>query len=277
MALFTVFGSPIAHSLSPQIQLEFADQFGLVNEYRRSLSSPGRFAADVAYFFRHGGSGANVTVPFKQQAYQLVTHTTLRARQAGAVNTLMGRGAGQVLGDNTDGLGLVADLRWHLAKAQVGDLSGKTVLLLGAGGAARGVVGPLLDAGVARLTVANRTEAKAADLVDRFADSRLAYCSMNELPAADIIIQATSVALQQQALTLPANLAAQAVLCYDMSYGATPTKFLQWAAANGCANCLDGLGMLVEQAALSFALWHDGLLPDSRAVITKLLERNTNE
>lgn len=276
MALFTVFGSPIAHSLSPQIHLEFADQFGLINEYHRSLSSPGRFAADVAYFFRYGGSGANVTVPFKQHAYQLVTHTTLRARQAGAVNTLMGLGSGQVLGDNTDGLGLVADLGWQLAQADAGNLSGKSILLLGAGGAARGVIGPLLDGGVAKLTVANRTEAKAAQLVARFDHQNLHYCAMNKLPAADIIIQATSVALQQQTLVLPADLAAQALLCYDMSYGATPTRFLQWAGENGCANCHDGFGMLVEQAALSFALWHDGLLPDSRAVIKKLLERSTN-
>lgn len=273
MALFTVFGSPISHSLSPQIHKMFADEFGLLNEYRRSLSSRGQFARAVACFFRSGGAGANVTVPFKEQAFELVTHLTERARHAGAVNTLLPLGivkysAGQVLGDNTDGLGLLRDLQRYT------QVSNRKLVILGAGGAARGVVLPLLEAGVAQLTIANRTPERAQAIVDSLPSQwrgKAQATGLDQIPTADILIQATSVMQSSdQALALPAKLAASAALCYDMSYAAQPTPFLAWAATQGASQQVDGLGMLVEQAALSFALWHDGLMPHTQPIIEQL-------
>ena len=269
MALFTVFGSPISHSLSPQIHQWFAEEFGLLNDYQRQLSSPGKFPQHVAEFFRRGGSGANVTVPFKQQAYQLATHTTQRARQAGAVNTLINMGAGQLLGDNTDGYGLCRDLKRHL-----GSVADRRLLILGAGGAVRGVLGPLLDEAVSQITIVNRTQTNAELLVSEFNDPRITASSFSALERTtadfDVIIQATSVALQTgQELQLPTALAQSAKFCYDLSYAAEPTPFLQWAAQHQLP-AADGLGMLVEQAALSFALWHDGLLPTTEPVLAHL-------
>jgi len=275
MALFTVFGSPIAHSLSPQIHQLFADEFGLLNEYRRSLSSKGQFARDLARFFRAGGAGANVTVPFKQQAFEQVSHLTSRARAAGAVNTIIPLGlgrynAGQLLGDNTDGLGLLTDL------ARYTSLVDREVVLIGAGGAARGVVLPLLEAGIDKLSIANRTLSRAQVIIDALPEQwqkHVKAVAIDRIPTADILIQATSVMQSSQGssgLVLPPQLAEAAELCYDMSYAAQQTPFLAWAAANGATHSVDGLGMLVEQAALAFALWHDGLMPTTLPVITQL-------
>lgn len=154
MAIYTVFGNPIAHSLSPQIHQAFAQQSGVELNYTRSLTSQARFRRAVAEFFRHGGAGANVTVPFKQQAFELVTYVTARAQQAGAVNTLVPLGYGQLLGDNTDGIGLVRDLQRNLGQT----LANRDVVILGAGGAARGIIAPLLEQEPSSLIIANRTE-----------------------------------------------------------------------------------------------------------------------
>ncbi|MDX1706456.1 shikimate dehydrogenase, partial [Pseudidiomarina sp.] len=164
MALFTVFGNPVGHSLSPQIHAAFADQFGLTNSYTRTLCTPTQFASDVARFFRKGGAGANVTLPFKEAAIHVATHLSERAHEAGAVNTLVPLGQGQILGDNTDGLGLVRDLQ----NAGV-DVPGLQVILLGAGGAARGVLPALKQAGVAQITLVNRTKARAEQIASDFA------------------------------------------------------------------------------------------------------------
>lgn len=278
MALFTVFGSPIKQSLSPQIHRAFADEFGLLNEYSRSLSSPGRFAGAVAQFFRRGGAGANVTMPFKDAAFALVTHTTARAREAAAVNTLIPLGHGQLLGDSTDGLGLYHDLR----RLQPAALAGRMVTVIGAGGAARSAIHSLLAlADVAQVQVLNRTPAKAATIVaDCVAQYGATRCQLGDwhapLPTA-LIINATGAALQGQQLVLPNALWAEAEVAYDMTYAAEPTAFMQSASYAGVALVSDGLGMLVEQAALSFALWHDGLMPRTAPVLAQLRQLLTED
>ncbi|RUO42089.1 shikimate dehydrogenase [Pseudidiomarina aestuarii] len=277
MARFTVFGNPVQHSLSPFIHSLFAQQLHVKDlEYTRSLTSPAQFAAAVAEFFRCGGAGANVTVPFKTAAAQLVTHQTDRAARAGAVNTLIPLGHGQILGDNTDGYGLVADLKRQL---ELSSLIGIHAVILGAGGAARGVLGPLCEAGVERIILANRTLPKAQELVRANSDLPLAYASWQDLDGLSahdyIVINATSASLHKASLPLSNALLSKSRLCYDMMYAKTPTQFIQQARTAGATACADGLGMLVEQAALAFALWHTGQLPETdevlRTVRAKLL------
>lgn len=277
MARFTVFGNPVQHSLSPFIHGLFAQQLQVKDlEYTRSLTSPAQFAAAVAEFFRCGGAGANVTVPFKTAAAQLVTHQTKRAARAGAVNTLIPLGLGQILGDNTDGYGLVADLKRQL---ELSSLTGLHTIILGAGGAARGVLAPLCEAGIERVIIANRTLPKAQELVRSNTDLPLAYASWQDLDGLSahdyIVINATSASLHKASLPLSNALLSKSRLCYDMMYAKSPTQFIQQARTAGATACADGLGMLVEQAALSFALWHTGQLPETdevlRTVRAKLL------
>lgn len=272
MARFTVFGNPVQHSLSPFIHGLFAQQLQVKDlEYTRSLTSPAQFAAAVAEFFRCGGAGANVTVPFKTAAAQLVTHQTERAARAGAVNTLIPLGHGQILGDNTDGFGLVADLKRQL---ELASLTGLHAVILGAGGAARGVLAPLCEAGIERVIIANRTLPKAQELVRSNADLPLAYASWQDLDGLSahdyIVINATSASLQKVTLPLSNGLLSKSQLCYDMMYAKTPTQFIQQASNAGAIACADGLGMLVEQAALSFALWHAGQLPETDEVLRRV-------
>lgn len=274
MARFTVFGNPVQHSLSPHIHTLFAQQLGVKDlQYTRSLTSPAQFMAAVAEFFRCGGAGANVTVPFKTAAAQLVTHQTERAARAGAVNTLIPLGYGQILGDNTDGYGLVADLKRQLRLPSLASLH---VVVLGAGGAARGVLGPLCEAGIEQIIIANRTLKNAKELVQVNADLPLACASwqdLNGLHAQDyVVINATSASLHQVELPIPTALLSKSRLCYDMMYSKTPTLFMQQALAAGATTCSDGLGMLVEQAALSFALWHDGQVPATGDVLRQVRE-----
>ena len=268
MAIFTVFGNPIAHSVSPQIHQAFAQQIGVELNYTRSLTSVSRFRRTVAEFFRTGGAGANVTVPFKQQAFDLVTYVTTRAQQAGAVNTLVPLGYGQLLGDNTDGIGLVRDLKRNLGQ----ELNNRDVIILGAGGAARGVIAPLLEQGVASLTIANRTIEKANLLVEKFGQPTLQACRFEQLtiPTDALVINATSASLTGQKLPLESNELAHAACAYDMMYGAQPTAFMQQARQAGVAVVQDGLGMLVEQAGAAFQLWHEGAELDTQKVIQKL-------
>lgn len=261
---YAVIGHPIAHSKSPAIHAAFAAQTAQDLSYEALLAPLDGFAAAVAQFRAQGGRGMNITVPFKEEAWQLADRLTERARLAGAVNTFVF--GGDVLGDNTDGAGLVRDLEVLGAR-----LAGARVLLLGAGGAARGVILPLIDAGVARLFIANRTADKARALQAHFAghDGRGVLAAGGWQQAADapydVVINATSASLSDEAPPLPAGLYAPDSLAYDMVYGRGLTAYLKQARDQGAARLADGLGMLVEQAAEAFALWR-GVRPDTAAV-----------
>lgn len=264
---YLVLGNPIAHSKSPQIHQAFAAQFDLKDfAYERCLAPLDGFAAVVADFVATGGNGANITVPFKEEAFRLSTELTPRAAAAGAVNTLRVNADGSVLGDNTDGAGLVSDLRRY------GALAGKRVLLLGAGGAAAGVLLPLLAEQPSSLYIANRSPERAHALAQRFSGQTLAIQS-SAFEAIDgefdVVINATSASLAGQSLVLPAGIFASGSLAYDMMYGKGETPFLAEARLNGAAQCVDGLGMLVGQAAEAFYLW-TGLRADVEPVLVSM-------
>lgn len=261
---YAVFGNPIAHSKSPRIHTLFAAQTGQDIAYEAILAPLDGFAQAVRAFAAAGGRGANVTVPFKEEAFRLATARTPRAEAAGAVNTLRFDGAA-ILGDNTDGAGLVRDIAHNLGRS----LAGRRILLLGAGGAARGVILPLLGEAPAALFVANRTAAKAEELARAFADPRLSGGGFGDLPATpfDIVINATSAGLQDAALPLPDTVFAPGSLAYEMVYG-RETPFMAQARTAGTA-VADGLGMLVEQAAEAFLVWR-GVRPDTAPVLAEL-------
>jgi shikimate dehydrogenase len=269
MARYAVIGNPVAHSKSPEIHAQFAAQFGHLMQYERLLAPLDGFAPTVRQFILEGGRGANVTVPFKLEAYQMATTLTERARLAGAVNTLSFN-AGQIAGDNTDGVGLVRDLVDNAGMA----LRGKRILLVGAGGAARGVLLPLLSEQPAALVIANRTVARAVELVAAFsgvkaAQGRLTAASFDALADRfDIVINATSASLGAELPSIPIALLGSGTFAYDMMYGAHDTPFLQLARRQG-ALARDGLGMLVEQAAESFHVWR-GVRPDTAPVYAAL-------
>lgn len=270
MDRYAVIGHPIAHSKSPQIHAAFARQTAQDISYEAILAPLDGFVATVQAFRAAGGRGMNVTVPFKLEAFALADRHTPRARAAGAVNTLA-FGADGILGDNTDGAGLVRDLTVNLGCA----LQGRRVLLLGAGGAARGAILPLLGERPAVLAIANRTMAKAEALVRAFAadagETRLSASSFAALAGQsfDVIINATAASLSDDVPPLPPGLYADGALAYDMMYGRGDTAFMAAARTDGAARVADGLGMLVEQAAESFTLWR-GIRPDSRAVLAEL-------
>lgn len=264
---YAVMGNPIAHSKSPRIHALFAAQTGQDLVYEAILVPEGGFAASAEAFCAAGGCGLNVTVPFKQDAYVWADRLSTRAERAGAVNTLL-PGADGTLGDNTDGAGLVRDLEANLGCA----IAGRRVLLLGAGGAARGALAPLLAAAPASLTIANRTPEKAAELALRFGDLGRCYGrAYDELHGArfDLVIHATAAGLADAVPPLPDDVLADGAWCYDMMYGDAPTAFVRWAHAHGAAHAADGLGMLVEQAAEAFLLWR-GLRPDTGPVLRTL-------
>lgn len=264
---YAVFGNPIAHSKSPRIHALFAAQTGEDISYEAILAPLDGFAAAVQAFQAAGGKGANVTVPFKEEAFRLATTLTPRARAAGAVNTLS-FAEDAILGDNTDGAGLVRDLQANLGF----DLAGRRILLLGAGGAARGVILPLLEAGPASLVIANRTEEKAFRLALEFAGQTNILpegCGFAALAGRefDLVINATSTGLSDIALPLPPRLFAPRALAYEMVYG-RETPFMKTAREQG-ARVADGLGMLVEQAAESFRVWR-GVRPATAPVLAAL-------
>ena len=263
---YGVMGNPITHSKSPQIHTLFAQQTRQHLEYTAIHVDLGGFAQAVGNFDASGGKGLNITVPFKQEAYALVDDLSERARRAGAVNTIKFEKEKSV-GDNTDGVGLVNDLtRNHQLT-----LAGKRILLMGAGGAARGVLAPLLECKPAQLVIANRTPDKAVALAAAFADlGNVKGCGYHELNTQqfDLVINATAASLQGELPPLPEKLLAGGAVCYDMMYG-KQTPFMQWAVAHGAGLVLDGLGMLVEQAAESFYLWR-GVRPETAPVITLL-------
>lgn len=259
--LYAVIGHPVAHSKSPWIHAEFARACGQDLEYRRIEAPPGRFAEAADAFRAAGGRGLNVTLPFKGDAFRYSEHLSDRARAAQAVNTLSF--AAEVQGDTTDGPGLVFDVERNLGYA----LKGRRVLLMGAGGAAQGVVGALLGAGVASLVISNRTLEKARVLAARFPPARASGYAALPAGAFDVVINATSSGLSGESVTLPQGVIGKEVLAYDMVYG-HETPFLAAARKAGAA-ASDGLGMLVEQAAESFFIWR-GVRPDTRAVLERL-------
>ena len=259
---YVVIGNPIAHSKSPAIHARFAQQTGQAMSYERLLAPLDNFIGSVNQFIAAGGRGANVTVPFKLEAFQLASKLSPRAQAAGAVNTLTFE-RGQIIGDNTDGVGLVRDI---VRNADVA-LAGKRVLLLGAGGAARGVILPVLAEEPTQLVIANRTVARAVELSAAFSakPGQLAASSFADLNGHfDIVINATSASLSSEVPALPPAIIGAHSFVYDMMYGAQPTVFMQSAAEQG-ATVRDGLGMLVEQAAESFFIWR-GVRPDTAPV-----------
>jgi shikimate dehydrogenase len=259
---YAVFGHPIAHSKSPQIHAAFARQTGQDMAYEAILAPLDGFADCVAQFIAAGGRGANVTVPFKEEAFKLASRLSARAQRAGAVNTFTFDADG-ILGDNTDGAGLVADLTRNLHFS----IAGKRILLLGAGGAARGVVGPLLDQQPAMLVIANRTVSRAQELAELF-DRNVRACGFEAADTPfDLVINATAASLAGDLPPLSPRVFTPDTLAYDMMYG-RDTPFLDFARSHG-ARTADGLGMLVEQAAEAFSLWR-GLRPDTTPVIEML-------
>lgn len=267
---YCVFGHPVGHSKSPAIHAAFADQTGEAIDYTAIEAPLDDFAGAWRAFIAAGGRGANVTVPFKEEAYRLCEVLSPRARRAGAVNTLILGKNGQsndlkVYGDTTDGVGLVRDLERHGVK-----LAGARLLVLGAGGAVRGVLEPLLAAAPASLVVANRTAEKAEALAADFADlGEIRGGGFDAISGPfDVVINGTSASLAGDLPPLPDDLFADGATAYDMMYGAEPTVFLQWAGERG-ARTADGLGMLVEQAAESFFLWRHRR-PDTDPVLEAL-------
>ena len=265
---YAVMGNPVAHSKSPEIHQQFARQFGHRLEYLAIQVDPGGFPQAVEQFRAGGGSGLNVTVPFKLEAFRLADHVSDRAELAGAVNTLKFDADGRIFGDNTDGIGLVHDIELNLGIA----LRDKRILVLGAGGAVRGVLGPVFKHHPARVVIANRTVTKARDLADVFgAHGTIEVCAFDSLRGKhfDIVINGTSSSLQNELPPLPETLYARGALAYDMMYGDRPTAFMEWSALHNAARVSDGLGMLVEQAAESYFVWH-GVRPDTKPVIADL-------
>jgi shikimate dehydrogenase len=257
---YAVIGNPVAHSKSPWIHAEFARATGQDIEYGRIEAPLDGFVQALERFRAGGGKGLNVTLPFKQQAFRLCARVSERARIAQAVNTIVLEDAS---GDNTDGIGLVRDLTQNLQT----ELQNRRILILGAGGAAQGVVGALLEAGVGRLVIANRTVSKAKELAERFG-AALA-CGYDALggESYDVVINATSAGLADESPPVPEKLLGAGALAYDMVYG-RDTPFLATARRGGARAC-DGLGMLVEQAAESFFIWR-GVRPQTRPVLAKL-------
>ena len=267
---YAVIGNPVAHSRSPDIHAAFARETAQDIEYLRVLAPLQSFAATVASFRDADGRGANITVPFKKEAFHLADALSERARRARAVNTLQFN-PGQIFGDNTDGIGLVRDITRNLGIA----IAGRRVLLVGAGGAARGALGPLMDQNPAALIIANRTEARAGELAAQFAaPGVVATAPFAALPGRrfDIVINATAASLAGEAPPLPGGLFAAAALAYDMMYSEGDTPFLALARAQG-AQVADGLGMLVEQAAESFFVWR-GVRPATKPVIESMRRAN---
>ena len=264
---YAVMGHPIAHSKSPFIHRRFAAETGEPVAYDALHVELDGFREAVERFRAEGGRGLNVTIPFKEEAFALASRRTVRAERAGAVNTLWFEEA-DICGDNTDGIGLVRDLTSNLAV----EIRGRSVLVLGAGGAARGVVGPLLDASPRGLVIANRTPSRAVQLAGRFAGQGPVSTVAFEALAAegfDVVVNATAASLTGDLPPLPPGILRAGGVAYDTAYAAQPTPFVRWGAGEGAAVATDGLGMLVEQAAESFRLWR-GREPRTRPVIDAL-------
>ena len=265
---YAVFGNPIAHSKSPQIHTLFAEQTKQPLIYTAELAEIGQFDQAVKNFIDNGGKGLNVTVPFKEDAWNCAAQRSQRAQRAGAVNTLKLLDDGTLFGDTTDGTGLVRDLIQN-HRVQIKD---KNILLIGAGGAVRGVLQALLEQQPASLLIANRTRHKAVQLADDFSDlGAISGCGLNEINETnfDIVINGTSASLQGDLPPIPETVFRSDAVSYDMMYSAQATPFMQWSSTHGAAQVFDGLGMLVEQAAESFYIWR-GVKPETKSVIKQL-------
>jgi len=267
--IYAVFGNPVAHSKSPQIHAMFAEQTGEALTYERVLAPLRDFPGAVRAFVRRGGNGFNVTLPFKEEAWRMVRRRSDRAEKAGAVNTVTVEPDGQLFGANTDGAGLVRDITGNLGWP----LRGQRVLVIGAGGAVRGVLSPLLAEQPATVVIANRTASRAADLADIFrADGAIAgggFAVLADERPFDIIINGSSASIAGEMPPLPRNVVGTGTRCYDMMYGHQETVFLRWAREQGAVARADGLGMLVEQAAEAFLGWR-GKRPDTAPVLAAL-------
>ncbi|MDO4998245.1 MAG: shikimate dehydrogenase [Neisseria sp.] len=259
---YAVFGNPIAHSKSPQIHALFAAQEGVEIVYERILAPLDGFADAARAFFQAGGRGANVTLPFKTDAFELADELSERAQTAGAVNTLIPLPDGRLRGDNSDGVGLVYDITqyWNI------DLKDKNVLIIGAGGAVRGVLQPLLAQG-ANITLVNRTEETAQALAQQFGVNLAKFADLKQ--SFDVVINGTSSSLNDDLPPVPSAVFADCELAYDMVYANEATAFMRFAAEQGARQTADGIGMLVGQAAFSYQLWR-GFAPDIRPVIAAM-------
>ena len=275
--LYAVMGNPINHSKSPQIHTEFAEQTEQNLVYSAIQVPLDSFVAEVDKFFKNG-KGLNITVPFKEQAWQYADSYSSRALRAGAVNTLIKKEDGSVHADNTDGVGMVRDI----AVNHQTPMKNKRILVLGAGGAVRGILEPVLEEKPAKLVIANRTVEKAQALAEDFQGisevTELSGCGFADLAELckilpfDLIINGTSASLSGDLPPLPDSIVGIETVCYDMMYGAHTTVFNQWATGLNAAKTIDGLGMLVEQAAESFTLWR-GVRPDTQSVIAGIREK----
>ncbi|MCZ4296092.1 shikimate dehydrogenase [Vibrio sinaloensis] len=263
---YAVFGNPIGHSKSPFIHTLFARQTNQSLTYTAELAPVGEFVSSAEVFFANGGKGCNVTVPFKEDAYQFATRLTERAKLAGAVNTLKKLDDGEIIGDNTDGEGLVQDLLQHQVP-----LKDARILIIGAGGAARGVIKPLLDQQPREIVITNRTFSKALQLEEMFSPyGRVHSAAMSEInDGFDVVINSTSASLSGELPEISPDIFTKHTHVYDMMYGAGNTAFNQWAIDNKVAAAYDGLGMLVGQAAESFMLWR-GLRPGTKQILREL-------
>jgi shikimate dehydrogenase len=271
---YGVVGHPVGHSWSPFIHGLFARDTGQAMSYRLYDFTPEEFAARVRDFFTLGGRGLNVTVPHKIAAVQIASELTTRAAHAGAVNTLAMQKDGTILGDNTDGAGLVRDLCDNLGLVIIR----RRILIVGAGGATRGVIAPLLTLEPAQVLIANRTPERAQDLAETFAKlGPVQGVGIRDITGGpfDLVINATSASLSGDLPPMSNSIVGTETVCYDMAYGKTDTPFVQWALKRGCARAVQGWGMLVEQAAESFRVWR-GVKPGTASVLAALKERALN-
>ncbi|WP_419832442.1 shikimate dehydrogenase [Endozoicomonas atrinae] len=263
---YAVMGNPVAHSKSPVIHTLFADQTDQRLRYTAMLVDVDGFKKAIDEFFENGDLGLSITVPFKEEAWQLAEKRTSRAEKAGAVNTLWQDEHGQLHGDNTDGLGLVSDLKENNGVT----IKGARVLILGAGGAVRGVLEPILSEQPAEVVIANRTRSKANTLVGLFPGEAISANGFEDIEGRfDLVINGTAASLQGEMPSIPGHVVDQNTCCYDMMYGAEETVFNRWCREQGAGKTIDGLGMLVEQAAEQFAIWR-GVRPDTRNVLDLL-------
>ena len=265
---YAVFGNPVEHSKSPQIHTMFAEQTRQSLIYTAELAEINQFETAVRQFIENNGKGLNVTVPFKQDAWSIAAKHSDRAARAGAVNTLVLQPDGSLYGDTTDGVGLVRDLmqNHHV------QLQDKNILIVGAGGAVRGVLEAILDQRPASLVISNRTKEKAIQLAEDFSNlGNISGCGLDEIGDThfDIVINGTSASLKGDLPPLPKTVFAENSCSYDMMYAAQETPFMQWSKKMGARTILDGLGMLVEQAAESFYIWRD-VKPETKKVITHI-------
>jgi len=269
MNRFAVFGNPISHSLSPMIHNEFAKELGIELSYEKILSSVDEFVLTAEKFIEDGGLGFNITLPFKVDAFNFSEERTSNAKVAGAVNTIKIQNK-VIIGENTDGNGLVNDLEKNLNES----LSGKEILIIGAGGAAQGILKPILDKNPEKILLANRTSEKSVNLANEFLQfGKVCGFGIHQIKSkpVDIVINATCASIDGAMLELPGGLC-EGALCYDLMYGGQ-TPFMKWGLENSARQVSDGLGMLVEQAALSFNFWH-GKTPRTDSVINLIREIN---